>query len=131
MCPFQEYILTKNEKLRNFVTIGNEDFNSLKIFDAYGRYKGTSVAVDYVWFKVKNHQLLCTRNEYNSNLEVIRKFMNADSEEHGTIFAEGVDVQNSMYIKAYHNLLAEQTPPLISRIVSLFLYLPNLIFCYL
>jgi hypothetical protein len=86
----------------------------------YGRHKGTSVVVDYVWFKIRNHQLLCTHNEFTANLEVIRKFMNAESEEHGTLNAKSVDLQNSIYIKAYHNFLADLTPPLISRIVSLF-----------
>jgi hypothetical protein len=119
---FQDYILTKHANLRNYVCIGNEDNHELDIDDIYGRpKKGSSIDVDYVWFKMKpNLQLLCTRNEFQSNSEFIRKYMIADSDEYNTLNAESVDLQNSFFIKAYYKFMSGLNPPQKSRVVSMY-----------
>ena len=109
--------------MRNHVCIGNEDSNELDIDDIYGRQKGTYIGVENVWFKMKpNIQLLCTRNGYTSNSEVIKKDMAAGSDEYNTLNAESVDLQNSLYIKSYYKLLSlnHLKPPKTSRVVSIY-----------
>jgi hypothetical protein len=105
--------------LRNYVCIGNEDANQLDIDDIYGRQKGSFIGVEYVWFKMKpNIQLLCTRNEFQSNSKFIKK-MTADSDEYNTLNAESVDLQNSMFIKSYYKFMSDLNPPQKSRVVSI------------
>ena len=117
---FQDYILTKHANLRNYVCIGNEDANQLDIDDIYGRQKGSFIGVEYVWFKMKpNIQFLCTRNEFQSNSEFIRKYMIADSDEYNTLNAESVDLQNSFFIKSYYKFMSGLNPPQKSRVVSI------------
>ena len=117
---FQDYILTKHANLRNYVCIGNEDAHLLDIDDIYGRQKGTYIGVEYVWFKMKpNIQLLCIRNEYSSNSEVIGKYMTPGSDEYNTINAESVGLQNSFFIKSYYKFMSDLNPPEKSRVVSI------------
>jgi hypothetical protein len=118
---FQDYILTKHANLRNYVCIGNEDASDLDIDDIYGRQKGSFIGVEYVWFKIKpNIQLLCTRNEFHSNSEFIKKKMIADSDEYNTLNAESVNLQNSFYIKSYYKFMSDLNPPQKSRVVSMY-----------
>ena len=117
---FQDYILTKHANLRNYVCIGNEDNNLLDIDDMYGRRKGTFTGIEYVWFKMKHIQLMCTRNEYLSNSEVIKKHITAGSEEYNTINAESVGLQNSIFIKSYYKFMSDLNPPKKSRVVSIY-----------
>ena len=112
----QEYILTKNANLRNYDIIGNEDAQDLLANNTFGRVK--QIKVEYVWFKVKKKQLLCTLNEYDVNFENISKYINAGSEELGTLNAESVDNLNKTRIREYHKFLSELIPSQISRVVS-------------
>ena len=113
----QEYILLKNANLRKHVVIGNEDAQDLLLNNnTFG--KGKQIKVEYVWFKVKKKQLLCTMNEYHQNFDTIRKFMNADSSEFGTLNAESVDNPERTRIREYHKFLSEFIPSQISKVVS-------------
>ena len=116
---FQDYILTKHANLRNYVCIGNEDNHLLDIDDMYGRQKCTFTGIEYVWFKINHIQLMCTRNEYLSNSEVIKKHMTAGSDEYNTINAESVGLQNSIFIKSYYKFMSDLNPPEKSRVVSI------------
>jgi hypothetical protein len=62
---------------------------------------------------------MCTRNEYLSNSEVIKKHMTAGSDEYNTINAESVDLQNSIFIKSYYKFMFNLNPPEKSRVVSI------------
>ena len=105
--------------MRNYVCIGNEDANLLDIDDIYGRRKGTFTGIEYVWFQINHIQLMCTRNEYLSNSEVIKKHMTAGSDEYNTINAESVGLQNSIFIKSYYKFMSDLNPPEKSRVVSI------------
>jgi hypothetical protein len=111
----QEYILKKNANLRNYVVIGNEDAQDLAN-NTFGKVK--QIKVEYVWFKVKKKQLLCTFNEFGMNYATIIKYMNADSEEFGTLIAESIDFRERNQIKEYHKFLSELSPSQISKVVS-------------
>lgn len=110
--------MTKHSNLRNFVCIGNDDCFRIDIDDIYGKHKGPYIGVEYVWFKIKNKQLLCTKNEYKSNYELIKNSMNENSDEYEFLNAESIDLQNSIYIKTYHKFLSDMTPPVTSKVVS-------------
>ena len=112
----QEYILTKNENLRKYVIIGNEDAQDLPTNYTFGRVK--QIKIDYVRFTVKNKQLLCTLNEYHQNFDTIGKYINAGSEEFGTLNAESVDNLGRSRIIEYHKFLSELIPSQISKVVS-------------
>ena len=98
--------------------IGNNESIDLKPNDNFGRVKGSTIAVDYVWFKIMNKQLLCTRNEYISNLTTIKKYMKEDSAEWGSLKAESLNLHEALLIQEYHKFLSELTPPQISKVVS-------------
>jgi hypothetical protein len=112
----QEYILTKNANLRNYVIIGNEDAQDLLAHNTFGRVK--QIKVEYVWFKVKSKQLLCTENEYHRNFDTISKYIIPGSDEYGTLNAESVDNPERIRIKEYHKFLSELIPSQISKVVS-------------
>ena len=44
--------------------------------------------------------------------------MNEKSNESAFLNAESIDLQDSIFIKAYHKFLIDMTPPMISRVVS-------------
>lgn len=106
------------------MAIGNEESHELDINNAYGRKTGIFIGVEYVWFKIKNKQLLCTENEYKSNFEFIKAYMNPNSSEYSTINAESVDIQQMFYLQEYHKFLSNLNPPRISKVVSLAIILP-------
>ena len=112
----QEYILTKNANLRNYVILGNEDAQDLLSNNTFGRVK--QIKVEYVWFKVKKKQLLCTLNEYYKNIQTISKYEDDGSDQFGTLNAESVDIPNSNRIREYHKFLSELIPSQISKVVS-------------
>ena len=112
----QEYILTKNANPRNYVILGNEDAQDLLSNNTFGRVK--QIKVEYVWFKVKRKQLLCTLNEYYKNIQTISKYEDDGSDQFGTLNAESVDIPNSNRIREYHKFLFELIPSQISKIVS-------------
>ncbi len=112
----QDYILTKHVNLRNYVIIGNEDAQDLLANNTFGRVK--QIKVEYVWFKVKKKQLLCTLNEYDQKFETISKCINAASEELGTLNAEPVNNPNRIRIREYHKFLSELIPSQFSKVVS-------------
>jgi hypothetical protein len=85
------------------------------------------IKVDYVWFKVKKKQLLCTFNEFAMNYTTITKYMDADSEEFGTLIAESVNYREKNQIREYHKFLSELSPSQISKVVSFALILLILI----
>jgi hypothetical protein len=121
----REYILTKNANLRKYVVIGNEDAQDLINNNTFGKVK--QIKVDYVWFKVKKKQLLCTFNEFGMNYTTITKYMDADSEEFGTLIAESIDYREKNQIREYHKFLSELSPSQISKVVSFALILLILI----
>ncbi len=112
----QEYILKKNANLRNYVILGNEDAQDLLSNNTFGRVK--QIKVEYVWFKVKKKQLLCTLNEYYKNIQTISKYEDDGSDQFGTLNAESVDIPNSNRIREYHKFLSELIPSQISKVVS-------------
>ena len=111
-----EYILTKNANLRNYVIIGNEDAQDLLAHNTFGRVK--QIKVEYVWFKAKKKQLLCTVNEFHQNFHTISKYIIPGSDEYGTLNAESVDNQDRIRIREYHKFLSELIPSQISKVVS-------------
>ena len=111
----QEYI-KKNANLRNNVVIGNEDAQDLLANNTIGRVK--QIKVDYVWFKVKMKQLICTLSEYHQNFETISKYMNADSSEFGTLNVVFVDNLEIIRIREYHTFSSELILSQISKVVS-------------
>jgi hypothetical protein len=122
----QEYILTKNANLRKYVVIGNEDAQDLLLTNnTFG--KGKQIKVEYVWFKVKKKQLLCTFNEFGMNLATITKYMNADSEEFGTLIADSIDYRERNQVRECHKFLSELSPSQIRKVVSFALILLILI----
>jgi hypothetical protein len=110
-----EYILKKTN-LRNYVVIGNKDTQKILANNTFG--KVTQIKVAYVWFKVKNKHLLCTENEYNQNIEIIRKCMNAESSECGSLNAESIEYRERIRIRDYHKFLSELSLSQISKVVS-------------
>jgi hypothetical protein len=76
-----------------------------------------------------NIKLLCTRNEYTSNSEVVIKYMTAGSNEYNALNAESVDPQNSFFIKSYYKFMSDLNPPKKSRVLSIYnIYLNVLLF---
>ncbi len=67
--------LQKNDNLRNYVVIGNEDAqdNRAKYTFIISNQRVKTINVEYVWFTVGYKQLLCTLNEYNQNFGTISK----------------------------------------------------------
>ena len=104
----QEYILKKNANLRKYVVIGNEDAQDLINNNTFGKVK--QIKVDYVWFKVKKKQLLCTFNEFAMNYTTITKYMDADSEEFGTLIEESVNYREKNQIREYHKFFVRVVP---------------------
>ena len=76
------------------------------------------IQVEYIWFKVKKKQFLCTLNEYHQNIDTISKYMIPGSVEYGTLNAESVDNQERNRIREYHKFLSELIPSQISKVVS-------------
>jgi hypothetical protein len=76
------------------------------------------IKVEYVWFKAKNKQLLCTVNEFHQNFHTISKYIIPGSDEYGTLNAESVDNQDRIRIREYHKFLSELIPSQISKVVS-------------
>jgi hypothetical protein len=111
-----QYILTKIANLRNYVIIGNEDAQDILTNNTFGRVK--QIKVEYIWFKVRKKQLLCTLNEYHQHFETISKYINADSSEFGTLNAKSVDNPERVRIREYHQLLSKLIPSQISKVVS-------------
>ena len=59
-------LLQKKTNLRNYVVVGNEDTQELLASNTFGKVTQIKVAYNYVWFKVKNKQLICNENvHYN------------------------------------------------------------------
>ena len=52
------------------------------------------------------------------NYATITKYMDADSEDFGTLIAESIDYRERNQIKEYHKFLPELSPSQISKIVS-------------
>ena len=76
------------------------------------------IKAEYVWFKVKKKQLLCTLNEYDQYSETISKYINAGSEEFGTLNAKSVNNPERIRIRECHKFLSELIPSQISKVVS-------------
>ena len=113
--------------LRNYVVIGNEDAQELLANNIVGQVTPTKVV--YVWFKVKNTHFLCTENEYNQNIETVRKYMSADLSEYGNLNVKAIDSLEKIRIKYSRILLSDLSPNQISKVVSstMFLLISNLI----
>ena len=125
MIWYQEYIQTKNSNLRNHVVIGNEDAQDLLANDFFGRVK--EIKVEYVWFKVKKQQLLCTYNEFLMNNETITKHMDVSSVEYGYLIAEFSDHRERNRIREYHKFMSDLSPSQISKVVSFAIFIRILI----
>ena len=95
------------------------------IITLFGKVK--QIKVEYVWFKVKKKQLLCTFNEFGMNYTTITKYMDASSAEFGTLIAESIDYREKNRIREYHKFLSELSPSQISKVVSFALILLILI----
>ena len=112
----QECIHKKNANLRNYFILRNKDAQDLLSNNTFGRVK--QIKVEYVWFKVKKKQLLCTLNKYDQNIETISKYIDDGSELFGTLNAESVDIPNNNRIREYHKFLSELISSQISKVVS-------------
>ncbi len=76
------------------------------------------IKVEYVWFKAKKKQLLCTVNEYHQIFDTISKYIILGSDAYGTLNAESVDNPERIRIREYHKFLSELIPSQISKVVS-------------
>ena len=57
-------------------------------------------------------------NEYHQNFDTISKYINAGSDEFGTLNAESVDNPERIRIREYPKFLSELIPSQISKVVS-------------
>ena len=102
------------------VVLGNEESLDLSINNMYGkRAKCNNVEVEYVYFNIPgNIKLLCTENEYRSNKAYFLSEIQPDSVVYASIYAESVNLQQSIHILEYHKFISKKNPFGKSQVVS-------------